>query len=137
MLSTGKGPHVLRVHGQSLAEALTVPATATRSIGTDFDLMSHGLNGAMEAVIMANGDVTVPAGTELYAVVEHSDNGTDWMPLCSSVLTNGDETTIKDGGEVGRVAWPSTVKQWLRAGIESVGAGATGTVDIVPVYLPR
>lgn len=130
--------HTLRVNGEYLAKAQTFPAN-TNAIGNGGSNKAGSTMGAVEVVMAAAEDVTLPATTRVTLQLEGSDNNTDFtlMPVAFSSVTSGTVTTCKAGDEIARLPVPSNAPKYMRCRIATDKASVTGKVDVFCDFLPR
>jgi len=133
-------PFYQRVYGQDLALKQSLPQSKKEK-GNKGPIEVDGINGSLEILARANADVTIADGKKLTITLEHSDTGkdADWNVLGTlyTLTASSGSGLLKKGVELDRFPLKSTVKRYLRAQIETDDGSASGTLDIIPVYLPR
>jgi len=130
--------HTLRVNGEYLAKAQTLPASAD-AVGNGGSNKAGSTMGAVELVMAAAQDVTFPAGTRVTLQIEGSDNNADFtvLPVSFSKVTSGTVTTCRSGEEIARLPVPSNAPKYMRCRVGTDNSSVTGTVDVFCDFLPR
>ncbi len=131
-------PHVMQVHGQSLANAQTLPQN-TSADGNEGPLKVGGAMGAFELLVRVNAAIAIADTKALTVKLQHRD-GTDVFADLATIYTitaAAGSGALAKGKELARFALPSTVKNEIKAVISTTDAAASGKIDVLPVYLPR
>ena len=130
--------HTLRVNGEYLAKAQTLPSNAN-TVGNGGSIKAGSTMGAVEVVMAAADDVSIPATTQVTLQLEGSDDNTTFtlMPVNYVVTTSSGVTTYKKGEEFARLPLPSNAPKHVRCRVATNKTGVTGTVDVFCDFLPR
>ncbi|SIO36834.1 hypothetical protein [Halodesulfovibrio marinisediminis] len=130
--------HTLRVNGEYLAKAQTLPANSS-SVGNGGSIKAGSTMGAVEVVMAAADAVSIPASTQLTLQLEGSDDNTTFtlLPVNFVVTTAGSVTKYKKGEELARLPIPSNAPKHVRCRIVTNKTGVTGGVDVFCDFLPR
>lgn len=127
------------IYGQNLAKAQSLPQN-TSADGNGGAVMLGGISGAVEILARINTAVTVADTKVLTIKVQHSDSESSGFADLGTVYTltaSSGSGSLAADTELGRLALPSTVKNYVKAVITTTDASAAGKVDVIPVYLPR
>lgn len=130
--------HTLRVNGEYLAKAQPLPSNAN-AVGNGGSIKAGSTMGAVEVVMAAVDEVSIPASTLLTVQFEGSDDNSNFalMPVNYALTTSAGVTTYKKGEEFARLPVPSNAPKHVRCRIATDKAGVTGTVDVFCDFLPR
>jgi len=129
--------HILKVHGQALAEEQTLPQNAS-AYGNGDPGDFAGTLGGVEVLAVAATDLALADGTTLSVTLEHATADGDYETLgslCS--LTASGATTVPSGTVLGRFIPPTDTRARTRALIATTDAAATGSLSVFPHYLAR
>lgn len=131
-------PHVMQVHGQSLANAQALPQN-TSADGNEGPLKVGGALGAFEVLVRVNAAITVADTKALTVKLQHRDGSDAFADLATiyTITAAAGSGSLAKGKELARFALPSTVKEEIKAVITTTDAAAAGKIDVLPVYLPR
>ena len=131
-------PHVMQVHGQSLANAQTLPQNDSAD-GNEGPIKVGGALGSFEILARVNAAITIADTKALTVKLQHRDGSDAFVDLGTvyTITAAGGSGALAKGAELGRFALPSTVKEEIKAVITTTDAAAAGKIDVLPVYLPR
>ncbi|MEZ0575447.1 hypothetical protein [Halodesulfovibrio aestuarii] len=130
--------HTLRVNGEYLAKAQTLPSNSG-VVGNGGSIKAGSTMGAVEVVMAAADEVSIPAETQVLLQLEGSDDKSVFtlMPVNHVVTTSADVTTYKEGDELARLPVASNAPKHVRCRISTNKTGIVGTVDVFCDFLPR
>ncbi len=141
MYSTGNGLRFYhRIYKHDLATAQVVPQNKA-VIGNSGPIEVDGISGSIEILALVNEAITIADSKKITITLEHSDTGLDssWSILGTlyTLTASSGSGSLAKNTELDRFALKSTVKRYLHAKIMTDDSSATGSLDILPVYLPR
>lgn len=122
-----------RVYKQSLALKQDLPKNKTAD-GNESPIDLGEINGGCEILARVRTKVEIASEKVLTIKLHHGDSSTVFEEL--TTLYSGQGTFDPDK-ELGRFALPSTVKQYLKVSITTSDDAAKGSIDVLPLYLPR
>lgn len=130
--------HTLRVNGEYLAQAQTVPANTTVA-GNAGPIKALSPMGGIEIVMVAKTDVVLATGKSLSLVPQDCDTQTGAYTDMAVTWkkTHAAAKTYKAGETIARLTLPSDTRAFVKARIVTDDAAATGSVDVFSTYLPR
>ena len=129
----------LTLHGEYLASDQAVPQN-TSVDGNGGALRLAGTLGSVEVGVTAASAVTVADGSSLSVRLEESDAKEGpfaYAGIGLDLTASGAPLTFAAGEDLGRIALPSTLKEWTKAVITSDDATASGAIDVWLDFRPR
>jgi hypothetical protein len=124
------------VYGQNLADAQALPQNTT---WTGPAVKLAGTLGGIEVVVRAHSALALADTKTLTVKLRHAGADLAYADLATvyaATAAAGSGAKPKNA-ELARFVLPSNVKANVLATVTTDDAAATGTLDIIPTYLPR
>ena len=128
----------LRVNGEYLAKAQTVPVNTTAA-GNSGPIRADNTMGGLELQIVAATAIAISAGKSLTVnLLDCDTQGGTFATLPQSFkATYASAKSFKAGELIGVLPLPSTCRQFVKVSLTTDDTAPTGTVDIFAGYNPR
>lgn len=131
--------HILTNANEYLAKNQNLPDNTTvEGNGTALSVNS-GIGGMIELAMIAEKECSIPSSGSIVLELLESDTleGEYTESPITSSISSTEKKVWNKGDCIMRLPLSSYGKGYVKASISTTGSGVTGTVSIVPSYLPR